>query len=40
MNTNDDGQHSPSILATINGTEVAVPLDPANRRLRRNPCAK
>ena len=31
MNTNDDGQHSPSILATIDGTEVAVPLDPANR---------
>lgn len=31
MNTNDDGQHSSSILATIDGTEVAVPLDPANR---------
>ena len=26
MNTNDDGQHSPSILATIDGTEVAGPL--------------
>ena len=31
MSTNDDGQDSSSILATIDGTEVAVPLDPANR---------
>ena len=31
MNTNDDGQDSPSILATIDGTEIAVPVDSANR---------
>ena len=31
LNTSDDGQDAPSIIATIDGVTLSVPLDPANR---------